>query len=37
MAEAVFTQSEVSMWEVLFDVVVILNGAPVVCGSIIKY
>lgn len=37
VAEPVFTQPEVSMWEVLLDVMIILNRAPVVSSSIIKY
>lgn len=37
VAKAHLTQSEISMREVLPDVVIILNGTPVVCGSVIKY
>lgn len=37
VAEPLFTQSEISMWEVLFDVLIILNRAPVVRSAVIKY
>lgn len=37
VAEPVLTQSEVSVWKVLLDVMIILNRAPVVGRSIIKY
>lgn len=37
VAETVLAQPKISVWEVLFDVMIILNRAPVVCSSVIKY
>lgn len=37
MTEPVFTQSDISIWKVLLDVVIILQRTPMVCSSIIKY
>lgn len=36
VAKALLTQSQISMREVLPDVVIILDRTPVVCGSVIK-